>query len=134
MKAIPVPVKKELRKFGLVMGTFFALIFGLGFPFILKRPIPLWPWIVAALFWLPALFLPVSLKWVYVGWMKLAQVLNWISSHLVLGLLFYLVITPLGLLMRLFGRDPMAQKRTGTETTYRVESKKTPINQLEKPF
>ena len=45
------------------------------------------------------------------AWMKLAHALGWINSRVLLGLLYYGVLTPLGVLMRLFGRDPLRRRK-----------------------
>ncbi len=44
------------------------------------------------------------------GWMKLARALGWINSRVLLGLLYYGVLTPAGVVMRLFGRDPLRRR------------------------
>ena len=67
------PDKQELRKFGLVFATGMVLIFGLFFPWLLERPWPVWPWIVAAVFTVPALLLPQILKPVFLVWMKIGD-------------------------------------------------------------
>jgi hypothetical protein len=46
----------------------------------------------------------------YVGWMLAAAPVGWTISHLVLGAVFFLVLFPIGLVMRLAGRDPMHRK------------------------
>ena len=43
----------------------------------------------------------------YVGWMLAVLPLGWIVSHVVMGIVFYLVLTPIGLFMRLLGRSPI---------------------------
>jgi hypothetical protein len=40
-------------------------------------------------------------------WWRFAQVLGWINSRIILGLFFALVLTPVGLVMRVFGRNPL---------------------------
>ena len=50
--------------------------------------------------------------------MKFAFVLGWINTRLILGIFFYLILTPVGLIMRLFGRDPLHRKLDRKATTY----------------
>ncbi len=50
---------------------------------------------------------PALLRPVYVAWMVAAYPIGWVVGHLVIGVIFYLVVTPIGLLMRLVGRDPL---------------------------
>jgi hypothetical protein len=50
-------------------------------------------------------------------WWKLAEILGWINMRLLLGAFFFLVITPAGLLFRLFGRDPLVRRHHGSMWT-----------------
>lgn len=74
-----------------------------------------WVWItlsaIAAVLVLGALVAPSLLRPVYRGWMKLGEVLAWVNTRIILTLVFFLVVTPIGLVMRLFGRSPMAARR-----------------------
>jgi len=56
------------------------------------------------------LFPPVALL-VYQTWMVLAFPIGWTMSHLLMGLIYFGLITPMGLVMRLFGRDAMGRRR-----------------------
>ena len=47
-------------------------------------------------------------------WWRFAQVLGWINSRIILGLFFLLVLTPVGLVMRIFGRNPLHAMRGPT--------------------
>jgi hypothetical protein len=53
---------------------------------------------------------PRGLRPVHRVWMKLADALAWFNTRLLLGLVYYLVMTPIGLLMRLLGRDPLDRR------------------------
>lgn len=99
---------KELRKFGLVVGGVFLLLaawFG-------WRDSPLAPYGAALGLPLMALGLawPRGLRAVYLGWMALAFALGTVVSTVVLVAFFYLVVTPVGLLARLAGRDFLSQR------------------------
>ena len=54
---------------------------------------------------------PQLLKWPSAVWWKLAMVLGYVNSRVILTLAFAIVLTPLGLLWRLIGRDPLAMRR-----------------------
>jgi hypothetical protein len=56
------------------------------------------------------LAVPALIKPVYLAWMAAAFPIGWTISHLLLGAIFYLLITPIGLLVRVFGHDPMHRK------------------------
>ena len=104
--------KKDFRNFGLVMACALALI-GL---YICYRqdwqpqtvPFVLWGLALAFLFF--GLALPTVLKPLYLPWMILAALLNWVVTRLILGLFFFLVLVPMGTVMRLFGYDPMDRR------------------------
>ena len=99
---------RDLRKFGLTVGGVFA---ALGLLFLLRHK-PWWPWFVwpgVPLVVLGAV-LPRSLKWIYVAWMTLAMLMGAVVSTILLVLLFFLVVTPMGLVARLAGKDFLSRK------------------------
>ena len=96
------------RSFGLVFAGFFALV--AGAPLVQGGVVRLWAAAAATLFFVIALTYPAVLAPLNRVWFRFGLLLHRIVSPLVLGLTFYLVLTPLGLLMRATGKDPM---RTG---------------------
>ncbi|MBR0714739.1 SxtJ family membrane protein [Bradyrhizobium liaoningense] len=93
------------RSFGLVMAGILALIGAIGF----LRGSQHWPWWcgAAAIFGATALAAPGLLGPVNRLWARLGLLLAAIVSPVVLAMLFYLCITPIGLLMRWAGKDPL---------------------------
>ena len=126
--------KDELRKFGLLTGGLIAGLFGLVFPFLFARPYPVWPWVIGGALLAWALVLPASLASIYKYWMRFARILGWVNTRIILGFIFFLLITPFGLLMRLFARDPMARKFDAKATSYRVPSVTAPRENIRRPF
>ena len=129
--------KLDLRKFGFIMGTMIALIFGGLFPWIFDKTAetwPLWPFFALAIFWILALVVPESLRRVNEIWLKIGNVLGWINSRIILGIMFYLLIFPIGLLLKIFGKDAMNRKLDANTDTYRRISKPRDRTHLEKPF
>jgi hypothetical protein len=122
---IAIPDKKGLREFGLVTGALLVGLFGVLLPWLFHLGFPLWPWIIAGILWGLALLLPMGLKLIYHGWMFIALIL--------LALVFYLIITPLGLIMRLWGKQPM-QRFQLPVTSYRQLTSPRPPQHLERPF
>ncbi|MCC6396552.1 MAG: hypothetical protein IT282_05995 [Bacteroidetes bacterium] len=94
--------RRELRKFGIT----FCVILGAISAYLWYRQNGFWPWCAGAgmLFLAAGLLTPQLLRPIFSVWMKLAFVLAWINTRLILGVFFYLVLTPTGLLMRLFGK------------------------------
>ena len=67
-----------------------------------------------------ALAWPRSLTQIYRLWMRVGEVLGWINTRIILGVLFYLLFTPLGVYMRLRGKDPMRRTLAPEAESYRV--------------
>jgi hypothetical protein len=63
---------------------------------------------------------PGFIRPVYIIWMYLAYPIGWVVSHLVMGIVFYLVVTPIGLVMRLCGYDPLRMRRRRAEASHWV--------------
>jgi polyferredoxin len=107
---------RDLRKFGLLVGGVFALLAAwcwwrgkAAFPYLAAPAVPLI---------LLGLVRPRSLKQVYLAWMALALVLGMVVSTLLLTLFFYLVVTPVGLLARLVGKDFLSRRLQPGAPTY----------------
>ncbi len=104
------------RSFGFVFAAVFALI-GL---YNLWHSGRAWPWLalVAAAFLAVALIRPALLAPLNKLWMKLGLLLGAIVNPLVLGLLFFLVFTPMALIARLVGKDFLRLKRRPEAKSY----------------
>jgi len=61
---------------------------------------------------------PRAIKPIFVGWMALAFPIGWLVSRVILGILFYGLFTPVALVFRLKGRDPLGLKPQPDATTY----------------
>lgn len=134
---IPELDSKGLREFGFVTGGVVAGLFGLFFPWLFDRSFPgefpVWPWIVLAVLGSWGLVAPNSLRPVYQVWMRFGLMLSRITTPIIMGFVFYLVVTPFGLVRRIFAKDALARKFENL-VSYRVPSKKAPTKNLEKPF
>ncbi len=115
------PGQSTLRWFGLLMLLFFGLVGGVIFfktRALMTAPVVLWSLgaLLCALYYaVPGLRRPL-----YLGWMYAALPIGWVVSHLVLAVIYYLVLTPIGLAMRLFGWDPMARRPDPEASSYWV--------------
>ena len=128
------PDKQELRKFGLIFAGMFILIFALLLPWIWDKSSPMWAWIVAAVFAGTGLLLPMALTPVYHLWMKIGHVLGWINTRIILGIMFYCLFLPVGILMRLLGKDPLARSLEKTRNSYRVIHPTRKKDHVERPY
>ena len=125
----------DLRKFGFIMGAMFALVFGGLLPWLFNAENwPVWPFIVMAIFWILALVIPESLRKVNEVWLKFGNVMGWINSRIILGIMFYLLIFPIGLILKVVGKDAMNRKLEDDVDSYRRVSKQRDRTHLEKPF
>jgi hypothetical protein len=131
---IPELDRKGLREYGLTTGVAIVIIFGLFFPWLLDVDWPRWPWMLAVPLWLLAAAKPLWLRPVYRAWMRFGLLASRIMTPLVLGIVFFVMISPLALFRRLFGQDPMQRELDPDQASYRVESAKSPKEKLEKPF
>lgn len=134
MGTIPELDEKGLRNFGLKTGLIFIVLFGLFLPIVFKRPLPSWPWAIAFFLVFPALFFPVMLKPIYIIWMKIGLALGWINTRIILSIIFYMVIFPIGLLMRMAVSDKMSRKFDRDIGSYRKISNPISRNKMEVPF
>ena len=111
--------RKQLRSFGFTVGGVFALI-GL-WPLVLRGEGPRW-WavVIAACLVVPGAVFPRSLVWVHKGWMAVGHVLGWINTRIILGVVFYVIVTPIGVVRRWLGKDPMGKKLEPSAASYRI--------------
>jgi hypothetical protein len=122
-----------LRTFGLLTGAILVVLFGVSLPWLLEHRFPIWPWIVALPLWLLGICAPTALQPVYQVWMRFGMALGVVNATIILGLVFYFLLTPIGLLLRWLGNDAM--NRAGHDSSsYRVLSRAPTSKQMERPF
>jgi len=113
---------KELRRFGFTVSIPLALLGGVG----LWRGHVVLPVVLCGLSILLttlAVVAPSLLGPVHRVWMQVANALGWFNTRVLLGLVYFAVMTPTGVVMRLVGKDPL-DRRLRDRPTYWVE--KTP--------
>ena len=113
------PTNRELRQFAGIWFPAFWLIAGcvLGFRtgwWQVVMPV----WIAAAAVGAMGLVRPQLVRPIFVGWMIAAWPIGWAVSHLMLAGVYYLLITPLGLVMRVCGRDKLQMRPDTQAKTY----------------
>ena len=118
------PSKRELKWFGLLVLLFFGLIGGLVWWVTESRIAPIVLWTIgAAVCALYYALRPLRVP-LYRGWMTAVYPIGWTVSHLVLGTIYYLVITPIGWFNRLFRRDPMRRRIDRQAQSYWIERRR----------
>ncbi len=118
------PDAASLRKFGRSM-LVFGLVFALWFWFK-KAPAAVWTFAgLGAFCFVTSLFVPAVARVVYALWMCIAWLLGQIVTPVIMGLLYYVVITPIGLVLRLTGHDRLRLKKPAA-ASYWVDCKPSP--------
>jgi len=134
MKKEPEKTSGELRKFGIVMTVAFAVLACL----LVWRQKPSWPIFMAisAAFLLASLAFPGILSPVEKAWMKLAIILAFIMTRVILFIAYFIVFTPLGLVMRISGKKPLITDLDGRASSYweSVPREAEPEKRYNKPF
>jgi hypothetical protein len=126
-----------LRAFGLALAAFAALIFGTVLPTLGWLPVRVatWIWGAAAAIALFALAWPAALRPLFVAWTAVGRVLGWINTRLLLGLVFFGLIWPMGTVRRVLGRPPITKKGDPSAPSYRAvsQSPRAP-DHFERPY
>ena len=133
-REIPELDRKGLRNFAWMFAVVMASLFGLILPWLLKRDWPWEPWVIAAAFFAWGLIAPTTVRPFYWLWMRFGFVMNAIVTRIILGVVFYVVILPFGLALRLRRRDSLHRKWDHDLQSYRVKSRVASPIDMEKPF
>jgi hypothetical protein len=112
------PSPKDLRWFGAVVLAFCGLVGAVLFWKLGKPAAARGFWIAGGAVFALYYAVPRLRKPVYVGWMVACWPLGWVMSHVILGIAWYLVLTPSGLIMRAVGKDPMRRRFDPQAATY----------------
>ncbi len=126
---------KELRSFALVMMWAIPLLFILIIPWLFSTTAKyevLWLSVVLAILYV---LFPKGIYPFYRIWMFIAGILGWINTRLLLGIVFYLLILPIGFVMRSFGKLNYRARMREDESSYWIKNDESLDNDyLERPF
>jgi hypothetical protein len=115
----PKTGRKEIRSFGLLFATLSVLA---GAFLIWKGNQHFWiAFGIAGIFLLTGLFMPRVLGPFYRIWMRFAAILAWVNTRILLTVFFMVILTPIGLIMRLLGKDLLNQKFDRSAQSYWVK-------------
>lgn len=124
---------RQIRRFGITMGAVLAVIGGI----LLWYGNPSWPYLftLAGFFIICGLLFPRLLWPIEWFWMKLSGVIGIVMTRLILTLVYYLAITPIGLLRQIFGKDPLKIKIDRTVASYWIPvDPDGPTSRPDKPY
>lgn len=126
---------KALREFAYTMAAAFIVIFCILLPWIFSRAIPYWPLIIAAVLLLQAFIYPPSLIPVRKCWMKIGGVLGWINTRIILGVVFFVLLTPIGWIQRKRGKLNYHVGFDSSVQSYKtIRTQRLTAKHLETPF
>ena len=124
---------KDVKNFGITIGIILFIISGLLI-YYGKEAYQLIA-IIASTFIGLGFIAPIILKPIYFVWMTFAAILGWVMTRLILSLVFYFILTPIGLLTRLLGEDFLALKKSKSVSYWNHRDSKIELNQdYEKQF
>lgn len=116
--------KKELREFGIVICAALIIIAGVGL--LRHKAWPPYLIITGIIFGGLGVLAPFLLLPFQKIWMAFALIIGFFMSRIVLTILFYFVITPIGLLTKLFGKDILDQKIQKNKASYWIPREQAP--------
>lgn len=114
------PSARELRWFGVLFLGFCCLVAWVVHARAGRVVLPVVLLVVATLLTAAYYALPGLQRALLRAWVTATYPIGWVGSHLALGVFFYLVLTPIGVLMRIFGRDPLERRLERERATYWV--------------
>ncbi len=124
---------KTLKEFGLLMVWAFPLFIGVIAPWIFDKGIQWWTLIVSAVFLVLALVAPKLIYFPFRAWMFVAGIIGFINTRLILGLTFYLLFFPIGMILRACNKLQFKKQNNGC-SNYVKRTEKLTKEQLENPF
>ena len=111
--------KRTLREFGFIFGVGLPLIIGWLIPLLFGHAPRIWTLFVGLPTLILSVLFPNFLKLPYKVWMKIGLILGWINSKIILGIVFFLILIPISIMMKLFKHDPLNRKQSNNISTYR---------------
>ena len=126
--------KSDIQKFGYTIGTILLIV--AVFLFFKGKESFQYLIIISSFFFCFGLISPIILKPLYIIWMVFAVILGWFMTRLILIILFYFILTPIGLVGKLFGQNFLGNNFNSSAKSYwNLIDSKSEINQdYEKQF
>ncbi len=119
--------KKQLREFGYLIGMGFPIVVGWVIPVLNGHQFRIWTLWIAIPFFIIGILKPRLLSPPYRAWMILGLALGWINSRIILGIIFFLVLQPIAIFMKVIGYDPLKIKKSN-EDSYRQNKMNHKVN------
>ena len=124
---------KDIRSFGITIGIILFIVSSILFYY--EKDSYQTIAITASIFIGLGLVLPLLLKPIYFAWMTFAVIIGWVMTRVILSLVFYFIITPIGLIARILGEDFLALKKLQSDSYWNHRESSKELNQnYEKQF
>ena len=125
--------RKDLKNFGFTIG-FILLIIGV-FLFVREKGLFVYLFSIGSILIILGGIVPVLLRPFYKVWMTFAVIIGWIMTRIILSVLFFSIITIIGLFTRLLGKDFLNLNSESNESYWNIRNKEHELNQdYEKQF
>ena len=123
--------KSSEKSFGILFGVVFIIIS--VWPLFYSNSLRVWSLILAITFFLITFLKPSLLKPFNNAWIKLGELLGRIIAPIVMAIVYFLILTPISLLVRLFGKDLIGMKFSNDIKSYWIKRKKH-LGSMDKQF
>ena len=118
------------RGFGLL---FFVVFFIIGlWPIINSDPIRIWALLLSLIFLILGVINSKLLNPLNIYWIKFGEILGKVIAPIIMLIIFFIILTPIGIILRLFGKDLLKLKKNKFLASYWVSRKK--INPMDRQF
>jgi hypothetical protein len=121
MSIVPInrdPTPNQLNQFGFIWLGFLSFFGVMAWVKLDEPGLAKGLWVAAIVVPVIGWLAPAFMRLVFVGMSYAAWPIGFVVSHVILALVYYLVMTPIGLVMRLFGYDPMTRRRDSTGASF----------------
>ena len=125
--------RKDLKNFAFIIG-FILIVIGV-FLFFREKDLFIYFSSIGLIFIGLGIITPAALKPIYKIWMTFAIIIGWVMTRVILSVLFYLIISTIGIFARLVGKDFLNLKLKNNESYWNIRNKEYEMNQdYEKQF
>ena len=119
--------RKDLKNFGFIIG-FILMLIGV-FLFFREKDSFIYFFSIGLIFTGLGIIIPASLKPIYKIWMTFAIIIGWVMTRVILSVLFYLIISTIGIFARFVGKDFLNLKSKNNESYWNIRNKEYELNQ-----
>ncbi len=129
------PALLELKNFAITMGWAIPALLSLLLPWIFNKEFQYWPLYLSAILALFYFVYPMGIYPVYRVWTLMSRSIGWINTRVILALIFYIIILPSGVLLKMFGKLQYRSYEPKAQASYwKTRETHFKNTDLERPF